>query len=267
MINNINRRDALKFLAGAAFGLTSTQTSGLAQNARLGKLTGAPLFAKYPESFVNVKVPADKPHTTAYAGETPQESTLLLRTQTRRAFHYHQSKLEVAYIWQGVGETLVGNDRYPIGPGQGWVFEPRTSHGFEGKFDIMAVFTPQFQADAVNIAQGAGPMEGRAVSFTFQAPSLEAGLPFAAKLLVEVPAATVTAFKIDGLQAWHYHVSKDEMLMVVAGSGYIQAETSRQKVEPGSIAMIPAGALHKVQGRLELISIMTPAQAGDVRFV
>jgi mannose-6-phosphate isomerase-like protein (cupin superfamily) len=267
MHNNLNRRDALKLLAGSTLGLISSQRTGLAQSSSLGKLTGAPVFAKYPESFANVKVPADKPHTTAYAGETPQESTLLLRTETRRAFHYHQSKLEVAYIWQGVGETLVGNDRFPIAPGQGWVFEPRTSHGFEGKFDIMAVFTPQFQADAVNIAQGTGPMEGRAVPFTFQAPSLEAGLPFAAKLLVEVPAATVTAFKVDTLQPWHYHVSKDEMLMVVAGTGYIQVETSQKKVEPGSIAMIPAGALHKIQGKLELISVMTPAQAGDVRFV
>jgi quercetin dioxygenase-like cupin family protein len=266
-MSTFNRRDALKLLAGSTLGLISSQKIVLAQSSSLGKLTGTPLFAKYPESFVKVKVPADKPHTTAYAGETPQESTLLLRTETRRAFHYHQSKLEVAYIWQGVGETLVGNDRFPIAPGQGWVFEPRTSHGFEGKFDIMAVFTPQFQADAVNIAQGTGPMEGKALPFTFQAPSLEAGLPFAAKLLVEVPAATVTAFKVDTLQPWHYHVSKDEMLMVVAGKGYIQVETMHKRVEAGSIAMIPAGALHKVTGQLELISVMTPAQGGDVRFV
>lgn len=42
---------------------------------------------------------------------------------------------------------------------------------------------------------------------------------------------------------------------------------TRKRVGPGSLVLIPAGAIHQFQGSLQFVSVFGPALTGDVVFL
>jgi quercetin dioxygenase-like cupin family protein len=91
--------------------------------------------------------------------------------------------------------------------------------------------------------------------------------PFAAQALANLPLATVVSVAARTGQPWHYHRARDEQVYVLSGEGVAQVELDRRRVGPGSLVLIPAGAIHQFQGELRFLSVFGPALAGDVVFL
>ena len=260
-MNGIARRQVLKLL-GMGAGLAV-----LPKALAIAPLSGSWKFAHYPSDFEGVLVPEGKPFAAKPIGQTPQGTSVLIRTKKFQPLHYHKEKLEVAYCVAGGGVAKVAGQEIELRPGAGVMIPPMTAHTFVGEMDLVSRFSPQLAGDVVLVKEGTGPSEGQPHAFTFQAPAAPAGKPFGAKPLGNMPLATVVALGIATGQPWHYHKSKDEAMYVVSGEGRIQVETESQTVGPGSMALIPAGAIHQVKGPLQVLSVFTPALAGDVVFL
>ncbi len=114
---------------------------------------------------------------------------------------------------------------------------------------------------------GAIAREGTPLVLGYAPPEVPQGRPFAAQALGGTPLGTVLAVRTSSGQPWHYHRARDEWVYVLRGEGVAQVELSRRRVGPGSLVLIPAGAIHQFQGSLEFVSVFGPALAGDVVFV
>ncbi len=256
----MERRTVLK-LAGSAFLL------GLGGARALVAPTGEGLFRVYPKDGEDLAVPEGRPFAAKALGETPQGTTLLIRTRTEQPLHYHRERLEMALVLRGQGRFVARGQEIPIGPGQILLIPPMTAHAFVGELDILSRFSPRLMGDAVFVQGGPGPAEGSPALLTFKAPEVPEGRPFAAAALGNLPLGTVSAVATREGQPWHYHRSKDEQVYVLEGEGVAQVELRRERVGPGSLVLVPAGAIHQFRGRLTFLSVFTPALMGDVTFL
>ncbi|WP_353513451.1 cupin domain-containing protein [Thermus sp. LT1-2-5] len=229
--------------------------------------TGQGVFRRYPQDGADLIVPQDRPFAAKGLGETPLGTTLLIRTRTEQPLHYHRERLEVAFVLQGQGRLVAGGKETPITSGQIIVIPPMTAHAFIGELDLLSRFSPRLMGDVVFVQEGSGPQEGAPLLLSFKPPEVPQDRPFAASPLANAPLATVLAVATRSGQPWHYHKSKDEQIYVLGGQGIAQVELDRQKVGPGSVVLVPAGAIHQFQGNLQFLSVFSPALMGDVVFL
>ncbi len=209
----------------------------------------------------------DLPFGVKGLGETPLGTSVLIRTRTEQPLHYHRERLEVALVLQGEGRLVVGGREATLRPGQLVVIPPMTAHAFVGQMDILSRFSPKLMGDVVFVQAGSGPNEGTPLVLEYRAPEIPQDRPFAATPLANAPLGTVVAVATRLGQPWHYHRSKDEQIYVVAGEGVAQVELTRKRVGPGSLVLVPAGAIHQFQGSLQFVSVFGPALMGDVVFL
>lgn len=257
----MQRRQVLK-LAGSTVLLTA-----LGRAYALVPASGEGSFRRYPQDGMDLAVPQDKPFAAKGLGETPLGTTLLIRTRTEQPLHYHRERLEVALVLKGQGRFIAGGRETPIAPGQAILIPPMTAHAFIGELDLLSRFSPKLMGDVVFVQGGSGPNEGTPLLLSYKAPEIPQDLPFAASALANAPLGTAVAVATRTGQPWHYHRSKDEQVYILGGQGFAQVELKRQKVEPGSLILVPAGAIHQFGGSLQFLSVFGPALMGDVVFV
>ncbi len=254
----MNRREAIGLLSLLAFG---------GRALALVRPTGEGRFLRYPEAGADLEVPAGRPFAAKALGETPLGTSLLIRTRTEQPLHYHRERLEVALVLRGEGVLVAGGKETPLRPGQAVLIPPMTAHAFRGELDLLSRFSPRLQGDVVFVESGPGPMEGVPLLLSAEAPGVPEGRPFAAQALANHPLGTVVAVATRTEQPWHYHRGRDEALYVLGGEGVAQVELDRRRVGPGSLVLVPAGAIHRLQGSLHLVSVFGPALMGDVVFL
>ena len=229
--------------------------------------TGEGVFRRYPQDGLDLAVPQDRPFAAKGLGETPLGTTVLIRTRTEQPLHYHRERLEAVLVLRGQGRFVAGGKETPISAGQAILIPPMTAHAFVGELDLLFRFSPRLMGDVVFVQGGGGPQEGSPVVLSFKAPEVPQDRAFAASALANAPLGTVVAVATRTGQPWHYHRSKDEQIYVLGGRGVAQVELKRQKVEPGSLLLVPAGAIHQFEGSLQFLSVFGPALMGDVIFV
>lgn len=256
----MRRRDALKLVGSTALWI-------LGRGLALGQATGEAIFRRYPELAADVAVAPDRPFAVKGLGETPLGTSVLIRTRTEQPLHYHRERLEVALVLQGEGRLVAGGREAALRPGQLVVIPPMTAHAFVGQMDILSRFSPRLMGDVVFVQAGSGPNEGTPLVLEYRPPEIPQDRPFAASALANLSLGTVVAVATRLGQPWHYHRSKDEQIYVVAGEGVAQVELTRERVGPGSLVLVPAGAIHQFQGSLRFVSVFGPALMGDVVFL
>ncbi|MGC8904916.1 cupin domain-containing protein [Thermus sp.] len=233
----------------------------------LVQATGEGIFRRYPAEFASFSVPQGRPFAAQGVGETPLGTSVLVRTVKEQPLHYHRERLEVALVLKGEGVFVAGGRETPIGPGQVVVIPPMTAHAFLGELDLLSRFSPRLMGDVVFVDRGLGPQEGAPLFLTPKPPAVPQERPFAAQGLANQPLGTVLAVATRTGQPWHYHRARDEAIYVLEGEGTAQVELKREKVGPGSIVLVPAGAIHQFQGTLSFLSVFGPALMGDVVFL
>lgn len=257
----MQRRQVLK-LAGSTALLTA-----MGRVYALVPASGEGVFRHYPQDGTDLAVPQDKPFAAKGLGETPLGTTVLIRTRTEQPLHYHRERLEAVLVLKGQGRFVAGGKETPISPGQAILIPPMTAHAFMGELDLLSRFSPKLMGDVVFVQGGSGPNEGTPLLLSYKAPEVPQDRPFAASALANAPLGTVVAVATRSGQPWHYHKSKDEQIYVLGGQGIAQVELKRQKVGPGSVLLIPSGAIHQFQGGLQFLSVFGPALMGDVVFL
>lgn len=257
----MQRRQVLKFASGALM------LTALGRTFALINPTGEGVFRRYPQDGSDLAVPQDRPFAAKGLGETPLGTTVLIRTRTEQPLHYHRERLEVALVLRGQGRLVAGGKETPISAGQAIVIPPMTAHAFAGELDLLSRFSPRLMGDVVFVQGGPGPNEGVPFLLSYKAPEVPQDRPFAASALANAPLGTVVAVATRTGQPWHYHRSKDEQIYILGGQGVAQVELKRQRVEPGSLLLVPAGAIHQFEGSLQFLSVFGPALMGDVVFV
>ncbi|BBL82812.1 hypothetical protein TthAA37_16840 [Thermus thermophilus] len=255
------RREVLKLAGGTALVLA------LGRGRALVQPTGEGRFLRYPQVGEGLEVPQGRPFAAKGLGETPLGTTVLIRTRTEQPLHYHRERLEVAWVLAGEGRFVTPDREVPLRPGQAVLIPPMTAHGFVGKMDLLSRFSPRLMGDVVFVEGGKAPKEGTPLLLSFQPPEVPQDRPFAALALGNAPLATALAVATQSGQPWHYHRARDEQIYVVGGEGVAQVELKRERVGPGSLVLVPAGAIHQFQGRLQFFSVFTPALMGDVVFL
>ena len=68
----------------------------------------------------------------------------------------------------------------------------------------------------------------------------------------------------------HYHREAEEIYYVVAGTGELEVDGERRRVEPGDAALIPPGAWHQIRAdeasRLRFLCCCAPPYRNDDTF-
>lgn len=257
----MERRQLLKLVGNIAL------VSALGRVYALVPASGGGVFQRYPQDGTDLTVPQGRPFAAKVLGETPLGTTLLIRTRTEQPLHYHRERLEVVLVLQGQGRFLAGGKETSISPGQVILIPPMTAHAFVGELDLLSRFSPRLMGDVVFVPGGVGPGEGTPLFLAYKAPEVPQDRPFAASALANAPLGTVVAVATRSGQPWHYHRSKDEQIYVLGGEGVVQVELRRERVGPGSLILVPAGAIHQFQGNLQFLSVFGPALMGDVVFL
>ena len=229
--------------------------------------SGEGVFRHYPQDGTDLAVPQDKPFAAKGLGETPLGTTVLIRTRTEQPLHYHRERLEAVLVLKGQGRFVAGGKETPISPGQAILIPPMTAHAFLGELDLLSRFSPKLMGDVVFVDQGPGPQEGVPLLLTPKPPAVPQDRPFAAQGLANHPLGTVVTVATRTGQPWHYHRARDEAVYVLEGEGTAQVELKRERVGPGSLILVPAGAIHQFQGTLTFLSVFGPALMGDVVFL
>lgn len=233
----------------------------------LVQATGEGIFRRYPAEFTGFSVPSGRPFAAQGVGETPLGTSVLIRTVKEQPLHYHRERLEVALVLKGEGVLVAGGRETRIAPGQVVLIPPMTAHAFLGELDLLSRFSPRLMGDVVFVDRGPGPQEGVPLLLTPKPPAVPQDRPFAAQGLANHPLGTVVAVATRTGQPWHYHRARDEAIYVLEGEGTAQVELKREKVGPGSLLLVPAGAIHQFQGTLSFLSVFGPALMGDVVFL
>ena len=257
----VERRTFLQVVGTGALSALAGRALALVQ------ATGEGIFRRYPGDFAGVAVPPGRPFVAQGVGETPLGTSVLIRTVKEQPLHYHRERLEVALVLRGEGRFVAGDKGDLLVPGQAVLIPPMTAHAFLGELDLLSRFSPRLMGDVVFVDRGPGPQEGVPLLLTPKPPAVPQDRPFAAQGLANHPLGTVVAVATRTGQPWHYHRARDEAVYVLEGEGTVQVELKRERVGPGSLVLVPAGAIHQFQGTLSFLSVFGPALMGDVVFL